>query len=212
MFKWGVSNELLPVEVYQAIATVPGIRHGKRDVEESEPVKPVADDVFEKTLPHLKPELADVLRFIRLTGCRPNEAYSMRPKEIDRQGEVWKYSPERHKNSTRGKKRVVMIGPQAQKIIKQYLSKDSRSYVFERQRQKPFTRYSVHSRICYACKKYQIEHWSPNQLRHAKATEIRSMFDLESASVLLGHSRLNTTEIYAEKNLSKAEQIALQVV
>lgn len=44
-------------------------------------------------------------------------------------------------------------------------------------------------------------HWSPNQLRHSLATEVRK-FDskkgLEAASVLLGHSDLETTQIYAE--------------
>ena len=38
-------------------------------------------------------------------------------------------------------------------------------------------------------RQWQSEHrWSPNQLRHTAATEIRSKFGLEAAQVILGHS------------------------
>ena len=39
-------------------------------------------------------------------------------------------------------------------------------------------------------KKWQSDHrWSPNQLRHAAATEVRKQFGLEAAQIILGHSR-----------------------
>jgi integrase len=50
--------------------------------------------------------------------------------------------------------------------------------------------------------------WSPNQLRHAAATEARKLFGIESASTMLGHARLDTTQIYAEKNLTLAIELA----
>jgi len=53
--------------------------------------------------------------------------------------------------------------------------------------------------------------WSPNQLRHAAATEIRKQFGLEAAQVALGHSNANVTQIYAERDLSKAAEIMRQV-
>lgn len=53
--------------------------------------------------------------------------------------------------------------------------------------------------------------WAPNQLRHAAGTEIRKRFGLEGAQVALGHSKANVTEIYAERDLSKAIEIARQV-
>ena len=42
--------------------------------------------------------------------------------------------------------------------------------------------------------------WHPNQLRHSFATTVRATEGPEAAQVLLGHSHINTTEIYAEKN------------
>ena len=62
--------------------------------------------------------------------------------------------------------------------------------------------------VLYACKRAKIEPWSPNQLRHAAATQLRKLEGIEAASVILGHSQLNTTEIYAEKNLQAAIVVA----
>lgn len=50
--------------------------------------------------------------------------------------------------------------------------------------------------------------WSPNQLRHATATEVREHFGLEAAQIILGHSHVNTAEIYAKKNMALGQQVA----
>ena len=49
--------------------------------------------------------------------------------------------------------------------------------------------------------------WHPQQLRHTKATEIRARFDTESAQVILGHSKPDTTIIYAERDLARARGV-----
>ena len=53
--------------------------------------------------------------------------------------------------------------------------------------------------------------WTPNQLRHTAATELRKRFGLEEARVVLGHSKPNMTETYAERDLTKAAAIMKQV-
>lgn len=53
--------------------------------------------------------------------------------------------------------------------------------------------------------------WSPNQLRHAAATEIRKQHGIEGAQVVLGHSRADVTQIYAERDLTLAAQIAAEM-
>ena len=53
-----------------------------------------------------------------------------------------------------------------------------------------------------------VEHWSPNRLRHARGTEVRERDGIETAQATLGHQRMSTTEIYAEKNEKLAEQVA----
>ena len=53
--------------------------------------------------------------------------------------------------------------------------------------------------------------WSPGQLRHTKATEVRKVSDLETAQQILGHSSKTTTErFYAEMDSSRAQENALK--
>ena len=53
--------------------------------------------------------------------------------------------------------------------------------------------------------------WSPNQLRHTRATRIREKYGLEAAATVLGHSDPRVTEIYAERDFGMAERIMLEV-
>jgi integrase len=60
--------------------------------------------------------------------------------------------------------------------------------------------------------KWQSDHrWSPNQLRHAAATQIRRDFGLEAAQVVLGHSRADVTQIYAERDIAKGLDVARKI-
>lgn len=129
-FKWAVSQELVPVAVYQALTTLPGLRRGRTAARETAPVLPVAEHVIEQTLPYLGPTVADMVRLQRLTGSRPEELCMLRPCDIDRQGEVWAYRPESHKTQHHGRERVIFIGPQAQKNLQPYLDRPSESYCF----------------------------------------------------------------------------------
>jgi integrase len=49
--------------------------------------------------------------------------------------------------------------------------------------------------------------WHPNQLRHAKATEIRREAGLDAARAVLGHRSPQVTEVYAEIDVSKAAEV-----
>lgn len=53
IFKWGASEELVPVAVPQALGTVQGLQRGRSEVRESAPVEPVPDAVVDATLPFL---------------------------------------------------------------------------------------------------------------------------------------------------------------
>lgn len=58
-------------------------------------------------------------------------------------------------------------------------------------------------------KQWQADHrWAPNRLRHSRGTEIRAKFDIESASSVLGHSQISTTEIYAEQDEQRCIAVA----
>lgn len=60
--------------------------------------------------------------------------------------------------------------------------------------------------------KWENSHaWNPNQLRHARATWLKKTFGIEAAKDTLGHACLDTTEIYAERDLERAMTIARKV-
>lgn len=52
--------------------------------------------------------------------------------------------------------------------------------------------------------------WFPYQIRHNVATETRAAGEIETAQVLLGHSNMKMTELYAKKNKDLAIQFALK--
>lgn len=62
-----------------------------------------------------------------------------------------------------------------------------------------------------ACQQAGVPEFSPNQVRHLVATEVRRRFGLEGAQLILGHSKADTTQLYAERDASRAREIALTV-
>ncbi len=79
VFRWGVEEELVPPTVYQALQAVRGLQIGRTVAPEPEPVAPVPEAVVQATLPHLPEIVADMVRWQRLTGCRPGEAWYRPP-------------------------------------------------------------------------------------------------------------------------------------
>jgi integrase len=130
MFRWGVGEELLPVEVYQGLAAVPGLRCGRTTARETAPVTPVDDTIVDATLPLMPEVIADMVRLQRLTGMRPAEVCIIRPCDIDQSGEVWLYRPATHKTEHHGRDRVVFFGPEAQELLRRYLTRDATTNCF----------------------------------------------------------------------------------
>lgn len=65
--------------------------------------------------------------------------------------------------------------------------------------------------IAYACKKAGIEVWGPNRLRHSLATSVRKSDGLEAAAVILGHSEVGVTQVYAEQDRAKAIEVVRRI-
>ncbi len=130
VFRWAVSEELAGASLAHALDTVPGLRYGRSEARETEPVKPVSDAAVEATLTHLAAVVADMVRFQRLTGCRPAEACIVRPCDVSTAGDVWEYRPAAHKTQHHGHERVVFIGPKAQDVLRSYLLRSKTDYCF----------------------------------------------------------------------------------
>lgn len=219
MFRWGVENEYVPVDVLTALQSVAGLRKGRSQAKESEPVKSVPGEHVEAILPSVSQRVANMIRFQQLTGMRPEEVVELREGEIDRSDEVWQYVPRSHKTEHHGMDRMIFIGPQAQKVITPLLRERPDRYVFRPEDAVTYPnnygeRYSVDSyrrAIQRACEREEVPSWSPNQLRHTAGTEIRKKFGLEASQVVLGHTNAKVTEIYAERNMDLAREIMAQV-
>jgi integrase len=246
MFKWGVSKELIPVTVHQALLCVEGLRRDRSRAKESEPVRPVPWEHVEAILPHLSAPLQAMVQIQHLVGCRPEEITIIRPCDIfHRDQEVWEYIPDSHKTEHHNRQRRIFVGKRAQTVLTPWLDRAPDSYCFspkesrdgfdgerskhrrtphtpssrarKRKRspkRKPGDHYTTASYgrpIRRACKKAGMPNWSPNQLRHSRGTTIRKRFGLEASQVVLGHSKADVTQIYAERDFELAKTIMRQI-
>ncbi|MCA8989787.1 MAG: site-specific integrase, partial [Planctomycetaceae bacterium] len=138
----------------------------------------------------------------------------------------WRYAPEGHKTAHHGKQRLIVLGRKAQRILQPYLQRTEDSYVFSPSHTHDLRHGKSSVRMCYpdgydrtsyrraierACRAGKIPGWTPNQLRHTYATIIRKRFGLEAAQILLGHSKADVTQIYAERDAKLAEKVAREV-
>ncbi len=245
IFRWGASEELLSPATWSALRTLAGLQAGRTTAPQPDPVLPVDDLIIDATLRALPEVVAAMVKLQRATGMRPNEVCSIRPCDVDRSGNVWQYVPHEHKTQHHGKRRVVLIGPRGQDILRPFLLRPAEQYCFQPKRHVPVPierkRYRIDSyrqAIERACDEvfppagklarhdgesmrgwvrrlqaaglgpqlavWQKQHrWSPNRLRHSFATKARSQYGLEAAQVLLGHSRADITEVYAERDVAR---------
>ena len=108
----------------------------------------------------------------------------MNAKEIDRTDpSLWVYRPGHHKTEHKDKDRAVFIGARAQEVtLRRILKVGPGGLLF------PTTRGALCHAVHLGCKRVKVSRWSPNQVRHLVATEVRSKYGLEAAQVLLGHA------------------------
>ena len=130
IFKWGVSEELVPVEVLARLASVQGLQRGRSEAHDPEPVAPVTDEQVDIVLPLVPRGVRGLIQFQRFTGARPGEAVALRMKDIDTSGETWTYKPTAHKNAWRGKCRTIAIGPRGKQLLEEYKPTNPNEPVF----------------------------------------------------------------------------------
>jgi integrase len=215
-----------------------------------------------------------MVRIQLLTGCRPGEICSLRPCDVNRDGDIWEFIPESHKTEHHCRSQRIFIGPKAQGILNRYIdnrpadsfcfspAESKEWYLAQRRanRQTPmtpsqmsrkrkdapdkqpgdrFTTMAFGKSIKAACEKtmpsilrnlsrlpaeirlrakelrnrWRSRHvWSPNQLRHTRATMLRRDYGIESAQVVLGHSDASlTAQVYAERDFNAARSIMAEV-
>ena len=223
---------------------------------------PVASETVAATLPYLPPIVRDMVQLQTASGCRPGEVCILRPADVDRSTNPWRYVPLTHKAEHFDRQRVIFFGPQAQEILRPYLLRDAEAYCFtpadserkrledrhqarktplscgnlpatirkRRRKRPPGERYNTGAyancvrRASDLADRHAhkgdpsipveqriVPRWTPNQLRHLKGTEVRRRYGLEGAQVVLGHSKADVSEIYAQRDMSLAAKIMTEV-
>jgi integrase len=245
VFRWAVTEEIIPETVHRALAAVPGLQQGRTEAPESEGVKPVAVEVVQAALPKMPAPVAAMVQLQLLTGMRAGEVMVMRAIDLNTSGPVWTYVPHKHKNQYRRLERIIHLGPKAQEIVKPFLRPNVETYLFSprsyveelharraagrktkrppsqlarKRKTKPqrragerYDRRSYRHAIVRACRAAHVRPWSPLQLRHTTATVLRAKYGVEAAKVILGHTRVETSQIYAERDLSRAQDIMREI-
>lgn len=224
LFRDAVAREELPAERLVALESLKKLpTQGARESDIREPVDPA---VVDATCDHLPPVVADLVRFIMLTGCRPGEAEGLACDDIDTAGSTWVATPRKHKTKHLGKARSIAIGPRARAILKRWMSgKAGVEIVFSRDdlnraklpstiRMRPlrktgsvFESGDLRQRVKRAAKKAGVEHWSPYQLRHTGLQAVRSAGDRDAAQAQGGHSDGRITERYAKPDISRQQAV-----
>lgn len=218
MFKWAVSEELVPLNTFLALGTLQGLQYGRTEAFEASPVVPVPQAWIDAVEPYVSRPVRAMIRLQLATGMRPGEVRILRGCDLNMTGEVWEYRPASHKTEHHGKGRVVMIGPAGQAILREFLKTDLHEFLFSPRdatvKGNPgrcYTAYSYGRAIARACAEWGVPHWSPNRLRHNFATRARREFGIEAARVTLGHSSAVTSEIYAERDLEAARAVVAKI-
>lgn len=129
-FKWAVENEHVQVSVYQALTTVPGLKLGRTEARETDPVKPVAETHVRTIMPHVSSQVAAMLELQLVTGMRSGEVTRMRACDIDMTGEDWYYQPKHHKTAHHGHIMKRPIVGRAKEIVKRFLTTNPQTYLF----------------------------------------------------------------------------------
>lgn len=232
-FRWCCQREMLPAENYHKLLCVQCVEFGRSSAPESEEILPVPRSVVELTLPYLNPTVAAMVQTQMLCGMRPAEVCIMRGIDIDRSGPIWLYVVSEHKNKWRKHVLTKAVPRVAQKLILPHWRANLDEFIFSpkdsiSQKNGKFTprkkrpirdRYdtcSYRRAIVYGIEKasragVEIPHWHPNQLRHTIATEIRQLVSEQAAQLWLGHAHMQTTGIYAQKQVTELLAVAQEL-
>jgi integrase len=226
MFRWAVENEMVPATVLVALQAVAPLEAGRCDAADHRPRHAVSDSDIRAVRKNVKPLVRDLMDLALLTGARPGELCLLTGAMIDRSRDVWTATLEDHKMIHKGRQRIIAFGPKAQVILRRYLKTSQNAKLF------PISRSTFGNAVKRACevtfgmpkelrkrkltpeerakaKAWRRDHvFTPHWLRHNAASVVRKTDGLDAAQAFLGHSKADTTELYAHLEAEKVVKLA----
>lgn len=222
--RWSESEGFMPRGSWENSKVVQALRKNRTTLRETPKVTLVPIETVFATLPYMSVVVADMVQVQLYCGMRPQDVIHMRWKDITRKPPVWLYTPFKHKNEHRGQVLIKAIPGVAQRLLDRYEERPDDMPIFSPKDSIRLQQRSVHGnrevkvrdgvRDSYDNVTYgrairnaiekanvagkKIESWSPNQLRHTIGSMLRSHVSVDSSRVYLGHTDLDSTQIYAE--------------
>ncbi|GAB6067742.1 site-specific tyrosine recombinase XerD [Methylothermus subterraneus] len=152
-----------------------------------------------------------MIEVLYATGVRVSELVGLKGEQLDRRLGVARIF------GKGGKERLVPLGEEAKIWLEEYLEKSrpvllgarQSAFLFVTQRAAPLTRQAFWHRLKRYARQAGIEKpISPHTLRHAFATHLLDHgANLRAVQMLLGHSRLSTTQIYTHVAQARLKEL-----
>ncbi|MHB8953333.1 MAG: tyrosine-type recombinase/integrase [Pirellulaceae bacterium] len=218
-FRWAVSEGIVPPSMAEGLRCVEPLRYGRSTAPERIPVASVPEEIFLETLPYLPSLIADMFSILWYTGVRSDSLCQARPEQFDFSDTPWIWTP-RHKTEYLGIAVQIPIGPQCQRILARHMVEEG--YIFRpeqiaiRKRSTYTDRFDSNRLLKILVRAiedanaagHEIPPWHTHQIRHAHAERVDRMFGREAARTALAHASVNTTAIYAARDLELAIKVA----
>jgi integrase len=106
------------------------LKAGRTEARETSRIQPVPDEHVDAVLSAVSPQVAAMIELQRKTGARAGEVVLIRPCDVDVSGRIWIYRPPSHKTQYLGRVREILLGPEAQRILRPWLDRPAEAYCF----------------------------------------------------------------------------------
>lgn len=173
-----------------------------------------------KLLENIKPSTSENIRnrlifeFLYGTGVRISELVNIDLSDIDLDNKIIKI-----RFGKGSKQRLVPLGKTLEKFIESYLTRVRNSLIKNTKEQslllnnqgKRLSRQSIWSIVHKIAQENELSDLTPHTLRHAFATHLlEGGADVRVVQELLGHSSVNTTQIYTHVTVEKLKEVFAQ--
>ena len=173
-----------------------------------------------KLLDNIKPSTSENIRnrlifeFLYGTGVRISELVNIDLSDIDLDNKIIKI-----RFGKGSKQRLVPLGKTLEKFIESYLTRVRNSLIKDTKEQslllnnqgKRLSRQSIWSIVHKIAQENELSDLTPHTLRHAFATHLlEGGADVRVVQELLGHSSVNTTQIYTHVTVEKLKEVFAQ--